>query len=132
MLKQGLKNALKQRLMQIVMAVIAIAALVTIEAERASAHHGWSEYNNQQTLNLTGQIRSVGYANPHTVIQVEAAGKVWRAVLAPPARMQRRGLPQNALRVGQTVRIVGYPHRSEANEMRAEQIVLSNQTVELR
>ncbi|MBF2026068.1 MAG: hypothetical protein IGS48_04775 [Oscillatoriales cyanobacterium C42_A2020_001] len=99
----------------------------------AIAHHGWSEYNDKQTLNLTGKIRSIRYDNPHTVIELEASDKkVWTAVLAPPSRMQRRGLPENALKVGETVRLVGYPHQSDQREMRAERITVGQKTVELR
>ena len=56
----------------------------------------------------------------------------WLAVLAPPSRMQRRGLPPEQLQVGETVSVVGYPHRSEAGEMRAERLTLGKKTVELR
>ena len=108
-------------------------ATTTIFIPKADAHHGWSEYNDKQTLNLTGKIRSIGYDNPHTVIELEASDKkVWRAVLAPPSRMQRRGLPEHALKVGGTVRLVGYPNRSDSREMRAERIVINRKTVELR
>jgi Family of unknown function (DUF6152) len=118
----------------------AIAAIVTvttaiigIDVPHAVAHHGWSEYNDKQTLNLTGKIRSVGYDNPHGIIELETSDKkVWRAVLAPPARMQNRGLPPNALKVGETVRLVGYPNRSDSQEMRAERIIMGQKTVELR
>lgn len=51
---------------------------------------------------------------------------------APPSRMQRRGLPESALKVGGTVRLVGYPNRSDSREMRAERIVIDRKTVELR
>jgi hypothetical protein len=36
------------------------------------------------------------------------------------------------LQVGQQVRLVGYPHRTDVNEMRAERITIGKQTVELR
>ena len=124
---------LKKRFAQIAITVAAMIAFANVGVVPAVAHHGWSEYNNQQTLNLTGIIRRVGYSNPHTTIQLQTADeKVWEAVLAPPSRMQRRGLPQGALRVGQRVRVVGYRHRNDANEMRAERIIIGNRTVELR
>ncbi|MGB3193048.1 MAG: DUF6152 family protein [Limnoraphis sp.] len=104
-----------------------------VASPKAFAHHGWSEYNQQETLNLTGTIRSIGSENPHVVIEVETANnQVWRAVLAPPSRMQNRGLPQSDLKVGETVELVGYPHRSESRELRAERIIIGEKTVELR
>lgn len=62
--------------------VAALTMTTTISIPKADAHHGWSEYNDKQTLNLTGKIRSVGYDSPHTIIELEASDKkVWRAVL---------------------------------------------------
>lgn len=46
--------------------------------------------------------------------------------------MQSRGLPQKDLVVGEQVKLVGYPHRSQANEMRAERITIGDRTIELR
>lgn len=123
---------LKQGFCAAIVIGTAIAAPVMTEVRVVQAHHGWSEYNNQQTLNLTGEIQSVTYGNPHTTIRLKAGNKVWLAVLAPQSRMERRGLPNGALKVGQTVRLVGYPHRSEANEMRAERLMISDRTIELR
>jgi hypothetical protein len=117
----------------IILFSISITAATIIGLPKAIAHHGWSEYNDRQTLNLTGKIRSIGYDNPHAVIELEASDKkVWRAVLAPPSRLQRRGLPQNALKVGETVRLVGYLNKSDPREMRAERITVGQKTIELR
>ncbi|MEF2279601.1 DUF6152 family protein [Deinococcus sp. YIM 134068] len=92
----------------------------------ASAHHGWSEYDANRTLDLTGVVRAVGYENPHVTVRLEVGtpARTWVAILAPPARMGSRGIPDGMLRPGLTVRVVGYPHRTEANELRAEQIYL--------
>ncbi|MDX2240126.1 MAG: DUF6152 family protein [Leptolyngbyaceae cyanobacterium bins.302] len=122
----------KYRFFHALVTTTAIALPFLTQVPEASAHHGWSEYNNQQTLNLTGEIQSIRYGNPHTSIQLKSGNKVWTAVLAPSARMERRGLSNGALKAGQTVRVVGYPHRSETNEMRAERIVIGDRTVELR
>jgi hypothetical protein len=112
---------------------LSITAANIVGLPKAIAHHGWSEYDDRQTLNLAGKIRSIGYDNPHAVIELEASDKkVWRAVLAPPSRLQRRGLPQNALKVGETVRLVGYPNQSDPREMRAERIIVGQKTIELR
>jgi hypothetical protein len=120
-------------LVAIALVAIVTTAVTTTETLSVLAHHGWSEYNNKQTLNLTGTIRRIRYDNPHTVIDLETTDKkIWTAVLAPPSRMQRRGLPQSDLKVGATVRLVGYPHQTDQAEMRAERIILGQRTVELR
>ena len=53
-------------------------------------------------------------------------------MLAPPSRMENRGLPRSALVPGRTVTVVGYPNRHKPDEMRAERITVDGRTVELR
>ena len=53
-------------------------------------------------------------------------------VLAPPSRMQARGLPPEAIKAGATVSVVAYANRSKPDEARAERITAGGKTVELR
>jgi len=46
--------------------------------------------------------------------------------------MTNRGLPASKLRAGGTATVVGYPHRSTEDELRAERIIIDGATVELR
>lgn len=101
-------------------------------AGAALAHHGWANYDETKTLNFTGVIRESGYSNPHGFVKLEVEGKVWYVVLAPPARMQGRGLDRDMLKEGATATVVGYPHRKIADEMRAERITINGKTTELR
>jgi hypothetical protein len=98
----------------------------------AVAHHGWSEYDSTQTLTLTGTIKEAGYEHPHGHILLVTPGKTWQAVLAPPSRMEARGLPSAMLKAGATATVVGYPNRGKPEEMRAERITIDGKTVELR
>ena len=97
-----------------------------------SAHHGWSEYDSSKVLKLTGKIVESGYEHPHGHIRFEAPGKTWKVVLAPPSRMERRGLEKGMLKAGTTVTVEGYPNRDKPQEMRAERIIINGKTVELR
>lgn len=123
---------IKQGLLQAAVTTASIAILLTSGTPDANAHHGWSEYNSEQPMTLTGEIQQVGSEGSHTLITLGTPDKVWNIVLAPPARMESRGLSQDALQPGLTVSLVGYIHREEANEMRAERITVGNQTIELR
>ena len=58
--------------------------------------------------------------------------KTWIAVLAPPSRMDNRGLSKEMLKPGTRVTLVGYANRSKPEEMRAERITVAGKTVELR
>ena len=97
-----------------------------------SAHHGWSEYDSTKPLTLTGKIVESGYEHPHGHVRLEAPGKTWHVVLAPPSRMEARGLPPSGLAKGRTVTVIGYPNRGKLGEMRAERIKVGDKTIELR
>ena len=62
----------------------------------ALAHHGWSGYDSSTVLKLNGTIREAGYEHPHGYVKLETPGKTWLVVLAPPSRMENRGLPATA------------------------------------
>jgi hypothetical protein len=103
-------------------------------ATDAVAHHGWGDYDASKTLNLTGAISESSYSNPHGTMRLKVAddGKTWLVVLAPPSRMNGRGLSREMLRAGTTATVVGYPHRGNAEELRAERITIDGKTIELR
>jgi hypothetical protein len=101
----------------------------------AAAHHGWADYDTERAFTLEGTIQSVEFVNPHVLIKVrptEDTTRTWLAVLAPPARMNRRGMPSDSVRVGLTATMYGYPHKEIADEMRAERITINGRTAELR
>ena len=105
----------------------------------AVLHHGWANYHQDREMDYTGIILNNDIGNPHTYIDFrvidneEAAVKEWEAVLAPVTRMRNRGMTDDSmLAVGDTVRVVGYPHRTIENEMRAERIIIGDVTIELR
>jgi Family of unknown function (DUF6152) len=114
--------------------VVITMALVmaAFASDLAFAHHGWSGYDSSQVLNLTGVIQESGYEHPHAYVKLEVGDKVWLVVLAPPSRMERRGVPREMLAVGTTATVLGYPHRSDAGEMRAERITVDGKMAELR
>jgi hypothetical protein len=109
-----------------------LTALTLIVSTSAFAHHGWSEYDAGSTLQLTGQIEDSGYSHPHGFLRLKTAEKSWLVVLAPPTRMENRGLSQEMIKPGRSVTVVGYPNRSKPEEMRAERIIVDSKTTELR
>lgn len=98
----------------------------------ALVHHGWSSYDQKKVLNLKGEILEYSYDNPHGMLKFESEGKTWTVVLAPPSRMESRGLPESMLKEGVSATIVGYPHLKIKDEMRAERITIGEKTTELR
>ncbi|MDR6935770.1 DUF6152 family protein [Luteibacter sp. 3190] len=106
--------------------------LTALTATTALAHHGWSEYDAQKPLNLTGTIESSTYEQPHGTLRLKTADATWNVVLAPPSRMESRGLEKSMLAPGQKATVYGYPHRTKADEMRAERVTIGEKTTELR
>jgi len=98
----------------------------------AFAHHGWSEYDSSKLLKLSGRIVEYGYEHPHGHIRLETPGKTWLCVLAPPSRMENRGLAKDLLKPGSEATVEGYANRGKPEEMRAERITVGGKTVELR
>ncbi len=113
-------------------ATVLLVLTLLLAATQSRAHHGWSGYDDGRKLTLTGVIRESGYEHPHGHLRLEVSGKTWLVVLAPPSRMERRGLTAKELSVGTTATVFGYPNRSDPAEIRAERITIDGKTVELR
>jgi hypothetical protein len=111
---------------------LALAVVLALAPAGASAHHGWSGYDSGKELKLTGTIKEAGYEHPHGFVRLQTSGKTWVVVLAPPSRMENRGLPREMLAPGATASVVGYPNRTDPGEMRAERITIGGKTTELR
>jgi hypothetical protein len=101
-------------------------------ATAALAHHGWSGYDASKSLTVTGTIKVSGYEHPHGFVRLETPEKVWVVTLAPPSRMENRGLPSAMLKSGSTATVMGYPSRTDPDEMRAEWIAIDGKTTQLR
>jgi Family of unknown function (DUF6152) len=112
--------------------ILVAAALVLLAVSAAAAHHGWSGYDASKELTLTGTIKEAGYEHPHGSVRLETPDKTWIVVLAPPSRMENRGLRRETLAPGTQATVVGYPNRTNPEEMRAERITISGKTTELR
>ena len=109
-----------------------LAMFTLLFAAQASAHHGWSEYDAGKPLQLSGTIEESGYSNPHGYVRLKTADKTWLVVLAPPSRMENRGLAKDMLAKGTKASVYGYPNRNKPEEMRAERITIGEKTTELR
>ncbi|MDR7415482.1 MAG: DUF6152 family protein [Armatimonadota bacterium] len=105
---------------------------VLLLSQGAYAHHGWSQYDPERFLELTGTVREASFEHPHAVVRLEMRQKVWAVVLPPPTRAERLGLTPQTLRPGTRVTVVGHPHRTHPDEVRALRIVLEGRTIPLR
>ncbi|GLK81150.1 DUF6152 family protein [Methylopila turkensis] len=109
-----------------------VAAIFAIIATPALAHHGWSSYDSSKTVTIEGPVLTSSYGNPHGDLTLEHDGAKWEVVLAPPSRMNARGLAEADIAPGKTVKVEGYPNSRGRPELRAERITAGGKTVELR
>jgi hypothetical protein len=107
-------------------------ALALVLATVALGHHGWSGYDASKPQTVTGTIKVSGYEHPHGYVRLTTPEKEWVVTLAPPSRMENRGLPAATLKTGTTATVMGYPSRTDPDEMRAEWIAIDGKTTQLR
>ena len=114
--------------------ILALSATLPaiLPAGVARAHHGWGSYDTAKAFTLTGRIVKSAFDNPHCEIEVEGEGKTWSFVLAPPFRMQNRGITADMIGPGKTCTVHGYPHKTNPREARIEHITLDGKRFELR
>jgi hypothetical protein len=93
-----------------------LAMLTLLLAAQASAHHGWSEYDARQPMNLSGTIEQSGYVHPHGFVRLKTDGKTWLVVLAP-IRLENRGIAGDAGK-GNQRRRVRATNRNKPDELR--------------
>ena len=123
----------RRALLASLLAGVPAAALPTAVLPTAAfAHHGWGSYDAQNPQTLSGTIERVEFSNPHATIWLKTEAKTWEVVLAPPFRMTNRSLSGSALKPGETVQVMGYPHRTRDIELRAEWMRVGEQVTQLR
>ena len=83
-------------------------------------------------MTIESSVSRLEWQNPHVHIAVNHEGGSWELVLAPPFRMDARGLDPEMIKVGTPVRAEGYPSTRVEREMRAERISVAGKTFELR
>jgi hypothetical protein len=83
-------------------------------------------------VKLSGTIEASSYANPHGTATLKTDDATWNVILAPPGRMESRGLSKEMLAAGTAAQVEGYVHLKDKSEMRAERISIAGKTVELR
>jgi hypothetical protein len=102
----------------------AIAVIAMAVAAPVSAHHGWSEYHDEQ-FEITGTLETgVSLAGPHGTAQINADDEVWDIVFAPSSRTARAGLTEDVIPLGDTVTASGHRHLDESTlEIKTERLM---------
>jgi hypothetical protein len=110
-----------------------VLAAVLLAPLPAVAHHGWAGQDNAKLTILEGRIDAVRYRNPHGEIDLTQGNQRWTVTLAPIARMSTRGIEEDTLKVGQTVKVAGHRNLDQNRfELKANEITIAGKTTGLR
>ena len=100
--------------------LIAVIGLV-VATSTALAHHSFvAEYDGNKPVRVTGSVTKVEWTNPHIWFYVDVkddTGTVtnWGFSGGSPGILMRRGIPRNALKVGDVVVVDGFRARDGSN-----------------
>jgi hypothetical protein len=118
--------------MSTALAVVAAGALL---GSRLSAHHAITGlFDERRNIEITGVLTNFRFVEPHGLISVEITNRhgdieVWSAETNGPALLERRGWTRDSLRVGEAVKVEGYPARGSAKRLRMRKVTRSDGTV---
>jgi len=112
------------------LSIAALSAVFVLAAGGASAHHGWTNYQDQEGR-VAGVVESAELGAPHGVLKVRAADGVWDVMLAPPAAIQRSGLTLQAVPAGTRVTAMGHKRTDGSREIKTERLVVGDKTYDL-
>lgn len=109
---------------------LALSLLLVSVASSALAHHSFfGRFNTTGNIELEGDVTRVSWRNPHAHIFLnvkEADGKIVEYDLesGSPTLMTRAGIPADAIKVGDHIRIAGYPPTTSNKEAFATNVLL--------
>ena len=94
--------------------------------------HEWPAYDLTKSQKLSGVLKEINYRGQPPLMKVEVDKKLLTVVLAPPPRMEFRGVSDDDLKPGATVSVVAYPSKQTRDEVRAETLSVGSKSIDLR
>jgi hypothetical protein len=97
----------------------------------ARAHHGNAAYDERNPLTLKGTVARFAWANPHTLIFLDAKdgkGNVvrWTVETLSPGKLARAGWTENAVKTGDRVTLIFSPAKDGSPKGFLQRIVFSD------
>src|SRR5688572_25759853 len=111
-----------------VRSVFSTVTLMLLFAITASAHHSFAgQFDPNKSMEIEGELIEIRWANPHAHLKVRTVdnGKVvvWTLETAGASQMVRSGVLPEYLKVGDKVRVAGWPPVTAAREMHATNLL---------
>ena len=97
-----------------------------------SAHHSFAEFDQRQTIEISGTLSEVAWQNPHVRLKVQTADAdkpvTWDIECHSVGILSRSSLDPKALKVGDKVKVAGNPSKVSPVRMFATNVLFSSGT----
>ena len=116
-------------------AAVAAAAAVVLIGGRLSAHHTITGlFDERRSVEIAGVLTGFRFVEPHGLLSIEITNRqgnneVWKAETNGWALLERRGWTKDSLRVGEAVKVEGYPARGGTKRLRMRKVTRADGTV---
>jgi hypothetical protein len=88
---------------------------VAVTGGSALAHHSYSAYHRDQTIEIEGVLEAFDYMSPHSLLKVRAAdATLYTGEWSGTSALQRFGIGKDTLSPGDRLVIAGNPRRDIA------------------
>ena len=92
------------------------------------AHHGESNYDTSEVVDVKGTVADFQFINPHVLIYIDGKGPTgtsekWTCEATSPNFLLRRGWTKSTLKVGDEITATGHRARNGAPLLRLMKIV---------
>ena len=104
-------------------------ALAALPAFTFAHHSFFGRFDTTGNIELEGKVTRVSWRNPHahifmTVTNADGSTTDWDLESGSPTLMTRAGIPADAIKVGDEIRIAGYPPTTSNKEAFATNVLL--------
>jgi hypothetical protein len=105
-----------------------LASAILVVSNSAFAHHGESNYDTSEVVDVKGTVADFQFINPHVLISIEAkdsSGNVekWTCEATSPNFLLRRGWTKTTLKAGDEITASGHRAKNGAPLLRLMKIV---------
>jgi hypothetical protein len=107
-------------------------APTNLERSPVPARLEWTSFDLTKPQTYSGVIKEMKWEAPLVTTTIEISGKTLNVVLAPPVRLDFRGLTKEELPPGTAITFAAVPSKADPNELRAQTVTIGKTTVDMR
>ena len=116
-------------------AIFSAAAVLTVFAATASAHHSFAMFDQTKEVTLDGTLKELQWTNPHIWVQVIAKDPAsgqdveWSIEGGSPNGLSRRGWSRNMMKAGDKLTVVIHPLKNGDHGGSLTKLTVNGKTV---